>query len=64
VRGAEHLSQFCNSREDSALFKHKQNDHKEEDMTFKMEITNKFETPSPGRPMKPSGYLVERRVKF
>ena len=42
VRGAEHLSQFRNGREDSALFKHKQNDHKEEDMTFKMEITNKF----------------------
>jgi hypothetical protein len=45
VRGAEHLSQFRNGREDSALFKHKQNDHKEEDMTFKMEITNKFRDP-------------------
>ena len=45
VRGAEHLSQFRNGREDSALFKHKQNDHMEEDMIFKMEITKKYRDP-------------------
>ena len=34
VRGAEHLSNFRNGREDSPLFKHKQRDHKDEDMKF------------------------------
>ena len=45
IRGSEHLSQFRSGREDSALFKHKQNDHMEEEMKFKMEITKKFRDP-------------------
>ena len=45
MRGAEHLSNFRSGREDSALYKHKQNHHKEEDIKFRMEITNKFHDP-------------------
>ena len=45
IRGAEHLSNFRSGREDSPLFKHKQRDHKEEEMKFRMEITNKFRDP-------------------
>ena len=45
MRGAEHLSNFRSGRADSALYKHKQNDHKEEEMKFRMEITNKFRDP-------------------
>ena len=45
IRGAEHLSNFRSGREDSPLFKHKQRDHKDEEMKFRMEITNKFRDP-------------------
>ena len=45
VRGAEHLSNFRSGRGDSPLFKHKQNEHKDEEMKFRMEITNKFRDP-------------------
>ena len=40
IRGAEHLSNFRCGREDSPLFKHKQNDHKDGGMKFRMEITS------------------------
>ena len=45
IRGAEHASNFRSGRADSALYKHKQNDHKEEEMKFRMEITSKFRDP-------------------
>ena len=45
VRGAEHRRDFNNGREDSALHKHKLNAHKDEEMKFRMEITNKFRDP-------------------
>ena len=45
MRGAEHLSNFRSGRTDSALYKHKQSDHMEEEMKFKMEITKKFRDP-------------------
>ena len=39
------MSSFRSGIEDSVLFKHKQNDHNQEDMRFRMEITNKFRDP-------------------
>ena len=45
VRGAEHRRNCINGREDSALHKHKLNAHKDEEMKFRMEITNKFRDP-------------------
>ena len=47
VRGAEHLRDFKNDKVDSALYKHKHNDHGQEEMRFSMEITNKFRDPLP-----------------
>ena len=45
VRGLEHMSSYKNGRNDSALYKHKVNDHRDEEMTFKMEITRTFRDP-------------------
>ena len=45
TRGAEHMSQFKNGRGDSAMFKHRSNDHNGEEIKFRMEITNKFKDP-------------------
>ena len=45
VRGAEHLSNFRSDRVDSALYKHKHNDHAHEDMKFSMHITKRFRDP-------------------
>ena len=45
VRGAEHMNGFKNERNDNALYKHKVNDHKEEEMVFRMEITKKYRDP-------------------
>ena len=45
VRGAEHLSNFRSDRVDSALYKHKHNDHANEDMKFSMYITKRFRAP-------------------
>ena len=45
IRGAEHRRDFLNGKEDSALFKHKQNDHNHEDMQYRMEITKQFRDP-------------------
>ena len=42
TRGAEHLKEFEKKKEKSVLFKHKQTDHKNEKVKFKMEITQKF----------------------
>ena len=42
TRGAEHLKELEKEKEKSVLFKHKMNDHKNEDVKFKMEITKKF----------------------
>ena len=39
------MSNFRSGREDSPLFKHKQRDHRDENMKFKMEITNKLRDP-------------------
>ena len=39
------MSQFKNGRGDSAMFKHKSNDHQGEEIKFRMEITNKFGDP-------------------
>ena len=38
----EHRRDFLNGKDDSALFKHKQNDHSHEDMKYRMEITKQF----------------------
>ena len=45
TRGAEHMSSFKNGRGDSALFKHKSNDHDGEEIKIRMEITNKYRDP-------------------
>ena len=45
VRGVEHMNGFKNMRNDNALYKHKANDHKDEEMSFRMEITKKFSDP-------------------
>ena len=45
VRGAEHLSNFRSDRVDSALYKHKHNDHPNDDMKFSMHITKWFRDP-------------------
>ena len=45
VRGAEHLSNFRSDRVDSALYKHKHNEHAHEDMKFSMHITKRFRDP-------------------
>ena len=45
VRGAEHLSNFKGRREDSALHKHKEREHKNEEMEFSMRITRRFKDP-------------------
>ena len=42
TRGAEHLKEFEKKKEKRVLFKHKMTDHKNEDVRFKMEITQKF----------------------
>ena len=42
LRGAEHLKDFEKKREKSVLYKHKVSDHPNEDVKFKMEITQKF----------------------
>ena len=43
IRGAEHLREFEQKMEKSVLYKHKMQDHKHENVKFKMEITNKFQ---------------------
>ena len=45
VRGSEHLNGFKNDRVDNALYKHKHNEHENEDMKFSMKITKKFRDP-------------------
>ena len=45
MRGAEHMRDFNKGKEDSALCKHKHNDHNGEEMKYRMEITNKFQDP-------------------
>ena len=42
LRGAEHLKDFEKKREKSVLYKHKVSDHPNEEVKFKMEITQKF----------------------
>ena len=45
VRGAEHLADLRHNRPKGVLYKHKQNDHKSEEMKISMEITKKFRDP-------------------
>ena len=42
IRGAEHVRDLEGKKEKSALFKHKMNDHQNENVKFQMKITNKF----------------------
>ena len=42
IRGAEHLRDLEKQREKSVLYKHKLTDHRNEDVKFRMEITQKF----------------------
>ena len=42
VRGAEHLKELEKGKETSVLLKHKMKEHKNEHVTFQMEITKKF----------------------
>ena len=45
IRGTEHYNGFKNDRADNALYKHKHNDHENEEMKFSMEITKRFRDP-------------------
>ena len=45
IRAKEHVADFKNKRQKSVLFKHKENDHKHEEMHVKMKITQKFTDP-------------------
>jgi hypothetical protein len=45
VRGLEHLSSYKNGRNYSPLYKHKVNDHRDEEKNFRMEITKTFRDP-------------------
>jgi hypothetical protein len=42
IRGAEHLREFEKQKQKSVLFKHKLAEHENEDVKFRMEITNRF----------------------
>ena len=42
IRGVEHLRSYNGDKIDSVLYKHKHNDHGDEDITFCMKITKKF----------------------
>ena len=42
LRGIEHLKSYYSKRNDSVLYKHKMLEHKNEEVKFKMEITQKF----------------------
>ena len=52
IRGVEHMNGFKSSRKDNELYKHKVNDHRDEEMSFRMEITKSIETLSQDRPMR------------
>ena len=52
VRGKEHFSGFKNKNTKNVLYKHKQTEHREEDIKVSMKITNKFKTHFQGKPMK------------
>ena len=45
TRGLEHVRDFSNDESGSVLFKHKELEHKEEEMKIKMRITKKFKDP-------------------
>ena len=45
IRGAEHLADLEKQRPKSVLLKDKLNEHKEEEMRIRMEITRKFKDP-------------------
>ena len=45
TRGAEHMRDFNKERPDSAMFKHKQNEHNGEEIKYRMEITKRFRDP-------------------
>ena len=45
MRGAEHLRDFENGKPNSALYKHKQNEHGGQDIKIGMEITKQFHDP-------------------
>ena len=42
LRGIEHVKQFEGKKKDSVLYKHKLAEHKNEEVSFKMEITGTF----------------------
>ena len=45
IRGEEHAAGLRNKNPTNVLYKHKQNEHKNENMKFSMEITGKFRDP-------------------
>ena len=45
IRGAEHSRDFKKGAADSAMYKHKQNEHSNEEMAFSMKITKRFSDP-------------------
>ena len=45
TRGAEHMRDFKNGKPNSALYKHKQNEHGGEEIRIRMEITKQFRDP-------------------
>ena len=45
VRGSEHLRDFTKNNPSSVMFKHKQNEHSDEEMKISMKIVQKFRDP-------------------
>ena len=45
TRGAEHMRDFKKGKDDSAMHKHKQNEHNGDEIKYRMEITKSFRDP-------------------
>ena len=45
IRGEEHLRGLKNCKDGNPLFKHKENDHPDENPEFKMKVKRKFKDP-------------------
>jgi hypothetical protein len=45
TRGAEHMRDFKKGKDDSAMYKHKQNEHNGDEIKYRMEITKSFRDP-------------------
>ena len=63
IRGAEHWADYRKMRPNSVLWKHKENDHKDEDMVVKMKITKIFKDPL-YRQANSKGELLNSKSEF